>query len=100
MTLREGEEVTLFQSDSGEVDSKGVRSCLMKSGAVQRFTSPHHPEMSGTAERAIRTVNELGTSTMVHAGLLDPYWEEATRHATLTTSTVPSQTLQLSINKE
>jgi len=92
MTLKENDDVIFFQSDNGEMDTKGVRSYLMRSGAIQRFTNPYHPEMNGMAERAFRTINELSTSMMVHAGLPDPYWEEATRYAALITNIVPNQT--------
>ena len=83
-------QVTSIQGDNGELKSKVVKSYLMKSGIITRYTQPHHPEQNGMPERAFRTIYELAVSMLVHAGLPEPYWQFATEFACfMCTGTVP-----------
>ena len=67
-------QVTSIQGDNGELKSKVVKSYLMKSGVITRYTQPHHPEQNGMPERAFRTIYELAVSMLAHAGLPEPCW--------------------------
>ena len=85
-------QVTSIQGDNGELKSKVVKSYLMKSGIITRYTQPHHPEQNGMPERAFRTIYELAVSMLVHAGLPEPYWQFATEFACFVSDITPNQT--------
>ena len=85
-------QVISIQGDNGELKSKVVKSYLMKSGIISRYTQPHHPEQNGMPERAFRTIYELAVSMLVHAGLPEPYWQFATEFACFVSDITPNQT--------
>ena len=85
-------QVILIQGDNGELKSKVVKSYLMKSGIITRYTQPHFPEQNGMLERAFRTIYELAVSMLVHAGLPEPYWKFATEYAGFVSDITPNRT--------
>jgi hypothetical protein len=82
----------LLQSDNGQLDTNEVKAWMRKGRAINRFGSPYHPNMNGFVERAFGSTNALARCMLVDAGLPDPYWEKASRHAVLLRSIMPNQT--------
>ena len=86
-------QVSSIQGDNGELKTTSVASYLMRKRIVSRYTQPYHPESNGMSERAFRTIYELATSMLVHAGLPEPYWQWATSYACMVIDITPNQTL-------
>jgi len=91
--LEEELEVTFIQSDNGQLNTNGVKSWLRKRKIFNRFISPYHPNMNGFAERAFRSIKDLGRCMLDAAGLPDPYWKKATAYAVLLRNIMPNQTI-------
>lgn len=69
-------------SDNGAVyKSKDMQSFCAKKGIQQRFSAPHAQWMDHTAERNMRTIGEMATTTMIHANFPKSTWGFATLHA-------------------
>jgi len=84
------EEIMFFQSDNGQLDTIEVKGWLTKGKSIGRYVSPYHPNMNGFVERAFGSTNALARSMMAAAGLPDPYWEKASRHAVLLRNIMPN----------
>jgi hypothetical protein len=65
---------------------------MRKGNSIVRFSSAYHPNMNGFVERAFGSTNALARSMLAAAGLPDPYWEKASRHAVLMRCIMPNQT--------
>ena len=92
LTFDDNEEIIFFQSDNGQLDTNEVKSWMRKGRAITRFGSPYHPNMNGFVERAFGSTNALARCMLAGAGLPDPYWERASRHAVLLRNIMPNQT--------
>jgi len=69
-----------------------MRADCRRGSIINQYTYPYHPEMNGFVERSFRSTKELARCMMNAAGLPDPYWEKASRHATLIRNILPNQT--------
>ena len=92
LTFDDREEIIFFQSDNGQLDTTEVKGWMRKGNAIVRFSSAYHPNMNGFVERAFGSTNALARSMLAAAGLPDPYWEKASRHAVLMRCIMPNQT--------
>ncbi len=59
---------------------------------MNRFTYPYHPAMNPLAERAFRSIKEMGRCQLQHAGLPDPYWEKSYSYAVVLINILPNRT--------
>ena len=74
--------VSWLLSDNGAVyTSKEMKEFCGSKGIQQRFSAPYAQWMDHTAERNMRTIGEMTTTTMVHANLPKSCWGWATLHA-------------------
>jgi hypothetical protein len=92
LTFDDREEIIFFQSDNGQLDTTEVKGWMRKGNSIVRFSSAYHPNMNGFVERAFGSTNALARSMLAAAGLPDPYWEKASRHAVLMRCIMPNQT--------
>src|SRR3954462_10710324 len=61
-------------------EAKKKAFCASK-GIQQRFAAPYSQWMDHTAERNMRTIGEMGLTTIVHANLPKNTWGYAMLHA-------------------
>jgi hypothetical protein len=69
-------------SDNGSVYTSGeMKAFCAAKGIQQRFSAPYAQWMDHTAERNMRTIGEMGLTTIVHANLPKNTWGYAMLHA-------------------
>jgi len=74
--------ISWILSDNGAVyTSKAMQAFCASKGIQQRFSAPYAQWMDHTAERNMRTIGEMTTTTMLHAHLPKRCWGWATLHA-------------------
>lgn len=69
-------------SDNGAVyTSEQMKTFCVSKGIQQRFSAPYAQWMDHTAERNMRTIGEMGLTTLVHSNLPKLAWGYAMLHA-------------------
>jgi len=72
--------ISWLLTDNGAVyTSNEMKAFCASKGVQQRFSAPYAQWMDHTAERNMRTIGEMTTTTLIHANL--PKWGWATLHA-------------------
>jgi hypothetical protein len=72
--------------------SDKVIAYIRRNNILNRFTYPYHPAMNPLAERAFRSIKEMGRCQLQHAGLPDPYWEKSCSYAVKLLNILPNRT--------
>jgi transposase InsO family protein len=74
--------ISWILSDNGSVYNSGeMKAFCASKGIQQRFAAPYSQWMDHTAERNMRTIGEMGLTTIVHANLPKNTWGYAMLHA-------------------
>ena len=74
--------ISWLLSDNGSVYCSGqMQTFCAGKGIQQRFSAPYAQWMDHTAERNMRTIGEMGLTTLVHANLPRSSWGYAMLHA-------------------
>ena len=84
-----------FKSDCATVfkDEK-FRKYVMENGTSIEYATPHEHHQNGIAERAIRSIREMGMSMMIHAKVPKHLWPYAFRHAVYLLNRLPTASLE------
>jgi transposase InsO family protein len=70
--------VKAIQADNGrEFVNHALTSILDSFGILLRLSCPYTSPQNGKAERAIRTINNVCRTLLIHAHMTPPYWAEA-----------------------
>jgi hypothetical protein len=85
-------DIIFIQSDNGQMKSDTVIAYIRRNNILNRFTYPYHPAMNPLAERAFRSIKEMGRCQLQHAGLPDPYWEKSCSYAVKLLNILPNRT--------
>ena len=85
-------DIIFIQSDNGQMKSDAVIAYIRRNNILNRFTYPYHPAMNPLAERAFRSIKEMGRCQLQHAGLPDPYWEKSCSYAVHLLNILPNRT--------
>ena len=85
-------DIVFIQSDNGQMKSDEVIAYIRRNNMINRFTYPYHPSMNPLAERAFRTIKEMGRCQLQHAGLPDPYWQMSCEYAVFVINRLPNHT--------
>ena len=85
-------DIIFIQSDNGQMKSDAVIAYIRRNNILNRFTYPYHPSMNPLAERAFRSIKEMGRCQLQHAGLPDPYWEKSCSYAVHLLNILPNRT--------
>ena len=73
-----GRKVKVLRSDNGgEYTSKAFEDFLRTNGIARHTSAPYTPQQNGVAERANRTIVEMGRSMLYAQGLEREFWAEA-----------------------
>ncbi|CAI7885694.1 unnamed protein product [Closterium sp. NIES-54] len=79
-----GKRVKAIRSDrGGEFLGAEFRSWFKRHGIKQQLTTAYTPQSNGVAERANRTIIEVGRMILVDSGLPLRFWPLAIHHATV-----------------
>lgn len=75
--------ILTVQTDNGkEFDNHAARALFSSLGIVLRMSCPYSSPQNGRAERALRTLNDIARSLLVHAHMPYENWAEALQTAT------------------
>jgi transposase InsO family protein len=88
-------------TDNGAVYNSGeMKTFCARKGIQQRFSAPYAQWMNHTAERNMRTIGEMGLTTIIHANLPKNTWGYAMLHAieVLNRTCSPQQARWISVN--
>ena len=85
-----GLKAFLFQTDNGEFASKSCRDLVATQGGILiTNNAPYSPETMSIIERSWRTIGEMSSVMLIHSGVAQSFWEEATLYAVDIYSRVP-----------
>ena len=68
---------TLRTDNGGEYTSVEFEQYLKNNGIRHEVTTPFSPQQNGVSERLNRTLQEMGLSQIVHAGLSKHFWADS-----------------------
>jgi len=90
-----GHKVKVLRSDNGgEYTSKAFDDFLRMHGIARNTSAPYTPQQNGVAERANRTIVEMGRSMLYAQGLEREFWAEAVQTAVYTRNRCPSRAVE------
>jgi hypothetical protein len=85
-------EVKILRSDGGgEYSSAEFQTYLKGQGIMWQHSAPRTPQQNGKAERANRTIMEMGRCLLLEAGLAHRYWEYAVLMAAYIRNRTPTK---------
>ena len=94
-TTTMGKKLKILRSDNGgEYISGAFNSLCLEKGIQRQFTVPYTPQQNGVAERANRTLVEMGKCLLRQANLKKRFWGEAVRTAAYLRNRCPSSALE------
>ena len=85
-------DIIFIRSDNGLMKSDAVIAYIRRNNILNRFTYPYHPAMNSLAERAFRSIKEMGRCQLQHADLPDQYWEKSCSYAMKLFNVFPNRT--------
>jgi transposase InsO family protein len=90
-----GHKVKVLRSDNGgEYTSKAFDEFLRTHGIARNTSAPYTPQQNGVAERANRTLVEMGRSMLYAQGLQRELWAEAVQTAAYTRNRCPTRAVK------
>ena len=81
MRAQHGHKGFKFQTDNGEFHSEACKDLVAAHGGRLITNCPYSSETVSIIERSWRTIGEKTTVTLLHCGLAENFWEEATLYA-------------------
>ena len=86
--------IATFQCENGrEFDNASNRDFFLPFGTTMRFSCPYTSSQNGTAERAIRSTNDVVRTLLIQANMPPKYWADALSTATHLLNLRPTKTL-------
>ncbi|NBO66762.1 MAG: hypothetical protein EBU88_18285, partial [Acidobacteria bacterium] len=77
------------QADQGETRAQELADYVQSQGGEIRHSCAYSPEQQAMIERFWRTIAELATAMLLSSKLGEPFWEDATRYATMVYNHTP-----------
>ena len=81
MRTKHGLKGFMFQTDNVEFNSRACKDLVAARGGKLVTNCPYSPKTMSIIERSWRTIGEMATVMLLHCGLAENYWEEATLYA-------------------